>query len=76
MDNINIHRGNKRHHRLFKAYGENMWNFTVRGLLIPCLDNLEDLFVCKETATQSQCDVTEFTFKDISIENNGEHFEL
>jgi hypothetical protein len=76
MDNINIYRGNKRHHRFFKAYGENMWNFTVRGLLIPRLDNLEDLFACKETATQSQCDVTEFTFKDISIENNGEHFEL
>ncbi|CAB4020812.1 BRCA1-associated RING domain 1 [Paramuricea clavata] len=76
MDNINIYRGNKQHHRLFKAYGENMWNFTIRGLLIPRLDNLEDLFACKETATQSQCDVTEFTFKDISIENNGEHFEL
>jgi len=36
IDNVDIYRGNKlRHHRLFKAYGDNMWNFTVRGLLIP-----------------------------------------
>ena len=40
------------------------------------LDNVADLFACKDTATQSQCDVTEFKFSDISIENNVEHFEL
>ena len=36
IDNVNTYRGNKlRHHRLFKAYGDNMRNFTVRGLLNP-----------------------------------------
>ena len=75
MGNINIYRGKKRHHRLFKVYGENMWSFTARVLLIPRLDNVADLFACKDTATQRQCDVTEFKFSDISIENNVEHFE-
>ena len=68
MDNVNIYRGNKRHHRLFNTYGENMWNFTARGLLILSLDNIEDLFAMKETATQSQSDVTEYKYDNISIE--------
>ena len=76
MDNVNIYRGNKQHHRLFKTYGENMWNFTVRGLLIPRLGNIEDLFAMKETATQSQSDVTEYKYDNISIENNPEHLEI
>ena len=76
MDNINIYRGNKRHHRLFKVYGENMWNFTARELLIPRLDDLEDLLKCKETATESQYDVTKFKFADFSVENNAKHLEL
>ena len=76
MDNVNIYPGNKRHHRLFKTYGENMWNFTARGLLIPRLDNIEDLFAMKETATQSQSDVTEYKYDNISIENNPEHLEI
>ena len=42
MDNINICTGNKRHYRLFQKYGEHMWNFTGRGLLIPRLDTWAD----------------------------------
>jgi hypothetical protein len=34
LDNINLYHGNRRHHRLFKTLVQNMWNFTVRGLLI------------------------------------------
>ena len=73
MDNINTYWGNKRHHRLFKIYGQHMWNLTARGLLIPRLDKIEHLFQCKATAVESQHDVTKFTFEDISIENNKEH---
>lgn len=76
MDNVNIYQGNKRHHRLFTMYGDNMWNFTVRGMIVPYLEGLEELFSSKETAAESQYDVKEFTFKDISLENNQEHHDL
>ena len=76
MDNVNMYRGNKRHHRLFKAYGSNMWNFTVRGLLIPNLEGIEEFLMSKETACASQHDVTDFKLWDISLERNKEHNEL
>ena len=77
IDNVNIYRGNKlRHHRLFKAYGDNMWNFTVRGLLIPHLEGIDDLLSSRETATESQHDVKKFDFKDIALESNSEHCAL
>jgi hypothetical protein len=76
MDNINIYRGNKRHHRLFKVYGQNMWNFTVRGLFIPQTDEINHLFTCRETACQSQHDVTKFTYADLTINNNKEHLRI
>ena len=56
-DNINIYIGKRQHHRLFKDYGDSMWNFTVRGLVRPYLDSLDKLFSSKETATDSQQDV-------------------
>lgn len=31
-----------------------MWNFTVRGLLVPKIDAIEHLFESKETAEESQ----------------------
>ena len=43
MDNINMYRGNKRHHRLFKTLGPKMWNFTVRGVIIPNCDDIRQL---------------------------------
>ena len=54
MDNINIYRGNQRYHRLFKDLGSNMWNFTGKGLLIPNIEGIEDLFLHRETVLQSQ----------------------
>ena len=47
IDNVNIYRGNKRHHRLFKAYDNNMWNFTVRGLLVPHLGEYTTFYLQK-----------------------------
>lgn len=76
MDNVNIYRDNKRHHRLFKEYGNNMWNFTVRGLLVPYLEGLDNLFSSSETAVESQHDVKDFTFNDIALESNKDHYEL
>ena len=73
IDNVNMYRGNKRHHRLFKAYGSNMCNFTVRGMLIPNLDGIEELLMSTETACQSQHNVINFKFEDISLENNKKH---
>ena len=73
IDNVNIYRGNKRHHRLFKAYGNNMWNFTV----IPHLEGIHHLLSSKETATESQHDVLkEFSHRNILMEGNSEHCAL
>ena len=57
LDNVNIHRGYQRHHRIFKLPKVNMWNFTVRGLLNPDILGIEDLFGTPETSLQSQDNV-------------------
>ena len=72
MDNINIYRGNQHHHRLFKAYQENMWNFTGQGILIPNIDGIEDLFLCEDTSLESQHDVIKFTSDDITLQHYPE----
>jgi len=54
LDNVNIHRGYQRHHRLFKVPKVNMWNFTVRGLLNPDITGIEDLLSTPDTSLQSQ----------------------
>jgi hypothetical protein len=71
MDNINIFRGNKQHHKPFKNNGENMWKFTVRGLLPHYIDN----FV-KENTIESQRDVKKLTLNNIELENNPEHLYI
>lgn len=76
MDNINIYQGHKRHHRLFRGYGQNMWNFTVRGVFIPDIEDIRHLFTCSDTATQSQHDVKKFTFANLDIENNSDHLKI
>lgn len=57
MDNINLYRGRKRHLRIYKALGPNMWNFTGRAAIIPDIKDVEDLINCKETATMPQEDM-------------------
>ena len=54
FNNINLHHSNRRHHRLFKIKGPKMWNFTVRGLLVPNLSEIEHLFQSEETVKNSQ----------------------
>jgi hypothetical protein len=72
MDNVNIYRGKQHHHRLFKAYQENMWNFTGQGILIPNIDGIEDLFLCEDTSLESQHDVIKFTSDDITLQHYPE----
>ena len=57
IDNINIYRGNKKYHRLFKLFGPKMWNFTGRGLLIPDISEIKFLFENRETSIESQQDI-------------------
>ena len=59
LDNVNIHGGYQRHHRLFKVPKVNIWNFTVRGLPNPDITGNEDLFGAPETSLQSQDNVVE-----------------
>ena len=67
MDNINLYRGNKRHHRLFKTQGPKMWNFTGRGAIIPDMSGLDELMACKETATEPQKEVSDINPEDILL---------
>ena len=52
-----MYRGRRRHLRLFKPLGPNMWNFTGRAAMIPDLTGIEHLMSCRETATMPQRDI-------------------
>ena len=67
MDNINLYRGNKHHHRLFKTQGPKMWNFTGRGPIIADMSGLGELMACKETATEQQKEVSDINSEDILL---------
>ena len=54
LNNINFYHGNRRHHGLVKVLGPRMWNFTVGGLLVPKVDDVEHFFESKETAEENQ----------------------
>ena len=69
MDNVNIYRGKKRHLRLFKSLGPKMWNFTVRGAIIPDISEIEELMTCKETATMPQTDISQVKAEDLFLGN-------
>ena len=67
LDNINLYHGNRRHHRLFKTLGPKMWNFTVRGLLVSHLSEIENLFyvahnVAHITSAFPSCQACVFSF--------------
>ena len=65
----NIYHGRKRHLRLFKSLGPKMWNFTVRGAIIPDISEIEELMMCKETATMPQRDISQITAEDLFLGN-------
>jgi hypothetical protein len=67
LDNINLYHGNRRHHRLFNLLGPKMWNFTVRGLLVPNVDEVEDLLKSKETAEEPQHSLKDVKAQDTFI---------
>ena len=78
LDNINVYRGQKKYHRLFKTFGPKMWNFTGRGILIPNIDSLEHLFQEKDTAMLPQENLLSEAVmaESIFIENNKEHKQI
>lgn len=67
MDNINMYRGNKRHQRLLKALDPSMWNFTVRGCIIPNCSGIEHLIETPETALDSQKMLSTLKSDDVFI---------
>ncbi len=67
MDNINMYRGTARHHRLFKTVSPKMWNFTVRGAIIPNCSGLEELLQNKDTCQLEQKDVSTLKAADLFI---------
>ena len=67
LDNVNLYHGNRRHHRLFKVLGPNMWNFTVRGLMVPNVSEIEHLFTSKETVEEPQHSIKNVKAEDTFI---------
>lgn len=47
--------------------GPNMWNFTVRGAIIPDISEITDLITEKETATMPQSDISSIKVKDLFL---------
>ena len=45
--------------------GSKMWNFTGRAAIIPDVNDLKDVMLCKETATLSQTDISSVKVEDI-----------
>ena len=76
LDNINMYRGVKKYFRLFKVIGPKMWNFTGRGMMIPQVEGIKDLFLKPETSTKIQQDVFSLTCNEIFIEGNKQHLKL
>ena len=70
MDNVNIYRGRKRRTRLSKSMGPKMWNFTVRGAIVPDITDIERLMGEVETATMSQIDISVLKAKDLLLGNS------
>ena len=47
--------------------GPKMWNFTVRGAIIPDTTDVEELLGEVKTATMSQIDISELKAKDLLL---------
>lgn len=67
MDNINMYRGNKRHQRIFKTRTPTMWNFTVRGAIIPNCDGIQHLLHDPVTSQEPQRDLSMLKAEDLFI---------
>ncbi|CAB4029704.1 Hypothetical predicted protein [Paramuricea clavata] len=53
-----------------------MWNFTVRGAIIPDISEIEELMTCKETATMPQTDISQVEAEDLFLDSMPEHKKL
>ncbi len=68
MDNVNMYRGKRRHIRLFNRTGPTMWNFTVRGKLIPDCSSVKEMMKVDDMCKQPQQDVLKMKGEDLFIE--------
>ena len=73
FDNINMYRGNKHHHQIFKILGPTMWNFTVRGAIIPNCDGVCDMIDDPKMTQEPQKELTTLKPKDLLIGMFIEH---
>ena len=67
MDNVNMYRGNKRHQQLFKGQSPTMWNFTVRGAIIPNCNGIQHLLNNPETSQEPQRQLSLLKAEDLFI---------
>ncbi len=67
LDNINLYRGNKRHHRLFKVLGPKMWNFTGRAALLPNLTGMEDMLRDDKECLEPQGSIKELKAEQVFL---------
>lgn len=73
LDNINMYRVNKRHHRIFKILGPTMWNFTVRGAIIPNCDGVRDMIDDPKMTQEPQKQLTTLKPENLFIGMFIEH---
>jgi hypothetical protein len=76
IDNINIYRGKRKHLRLSKSHGPTMWNFTGQAMLIPNVDDMEEILKNKECCLFPQGSATEMKAEDIFLEGDQEKTSL
>ena len=67
IDNVNMYRGRRRHERLVRMLGPEMWNFTVRAALVPSLQGIEQHFEDPVKYTEPQMTITDLKSKDILL---------
>ena len=67
LDNINLYREDKRHHRLFKVLGPKMWNFTGRAVLLPNLNGIEHLLHDDKACLEPQGSIKELKAEQVFL---------
>ena len=68
-----MHRPNRKYQRLFKVFNPKIWNLTGSSIIIPNIEDIKELFVNPDTATNSQQNVLSMSCDDFLIGSNPDH---
>ncbi len=69
--------GRRKHARLFNRMGPTMWNFTVRGMLLPEVnDEIKEMLDTRENSCEPQRDILKLKAEELFIEHYEKKQEL